>query len=276
MTTADAATEWAEFAEQISTAAGELILGHRSSGRVVETVKEAGELVTSADLASDRLIREAIRERYPQHQILSEEDPDGPRQADGPLWVVDPLDGTVNYARGLPHFAVSVAVSVGGIVRAGSVRAPVAGDSYTAALGKGARRNGRPLRASRCGTLSEALVSTGFPHDKRYLAPAQRRICRLAEACRDVLRLSAPALDISYVAAGQLDAHAESLAPWDIAAAGLIAREAGAVTGHVGTVPADTSPELYGIEVVVAAPGIHAALTDLLRSLDESPPVAPG
>lgn len=275
MTTADVTTEWAEFAEKISTAAGNLILSHRSSGRVVETLKDAGELVTSADLASDELIRNAIRECYPDHQILSEEDPHAPRQADGPLWVVDPVDGTVNYARGLPHFAVSVAVSVDGIVQAGSVRAPVAAESYSAALGHGARRNGHLLRASRCVSLSEALVSTGFPHDKRDLPPAQRRVWRLAEACRDVLRLSAPTLDICYVAAGQLDAHAESVAPWDIAAAGLIAREAGAVTGHVGAVPPDTSPELYGTEVVVAAPGIRIELMDLLRSLDQVSPVMP-
>ncbi|WP_409342511.1 inositol monophosphatase family protein [Paenibacillus sp. MBLB4367] len=265
----DKALEWATFADKVVRTAGKKMIELRKNSRVEVTYKNAGELVTSADLASDRIICEAISSLYPEHGILSEETADGDwttTNFEGPLWIIDPLDGTVNYSRHLPHFAVSAAIAVDGVVWAGAVHAPDLGVTYVGVRGGGARCNGEQLHVRRSDALSEAVIGTGFPHDKLKVRPALARVNLLATHCRDIRRLAAPAIDICYVASGRLDAHTESLAPWDVAAAGLIAREAGVITGHVGEIPADIPLELWGEEVVYANPGIYEELLSLLRS----------
>lgn len=265
----DNALEWANFAERVIRIAGKKIIELRTESRVEVTYKSAGELVTSADIASDKIIRDAIASSYPEHGILSEENSGGVWAKDifeGPLWIIDPLDGTVNYARNLPHFAISAAIAVDGVVWAGAVHAPELGITYVGVRRGGARCNDEKLQVHRFETLSEAVIGTGFPHDKEKVHPALARVNLLTTRCRDIRRLAAPAIDICYVASGRLDAHTESLAPWDVAAAGLIAREAGAITGHVGAVPFDVPPDLYGEEVICANPGIYEELLNLLRS----------
>ena len=263
------AMEWATFAEEVVRKAGQKIIDLKANSNIEVTYKGAGELVTSADLASDRIIRHAISSLYPQHGILSEENSDGIRTGnifEGPLWIIDPLDGTVNYARNLPHFAISAAVAVDGVVWAGAVHAPELGITYVGVRGEGAFCNGEKLQVHRFETLTEAVIGTGFPHDKDKVLPALARVNILSTHCRDIRRLAAPAIDICYVASGKLDAHTESLSPWDVAAAGLIAREAGAITGHVGEVPYDVPPDLFGEEFICANPGIYEELLNLLRS----------
>lgn len=265
----DTALEWATFADKVVRIAGKKIIELRRESRIEVTYKNAGELVTSADFASDQIIREAIASAYPKHGILSEETTDGvwaKNIFEGPLWIIDPLDGTVNYARNLPHFAISMAIAVDGVVCAGAVHAPDLGVTYVGIRGGGARCNGEQLHVHRFEILSEAVIGTGFPHDKEKVHPALARVNLLTTHCRDIRRLAAPTIDICYVASGRLDAHTESLAPWDVAAAGLIAREAGAITGHVGAVPADIPIELCGEEIVCANPGIFEELLSLLRS----------
>ncbi|WP_289137241.1 inositol monophosphatase family protein [uncultured Brevibacillus sp.] len=265
----DSALEWATFADKVVRIAGKKIIEIRRESRIEVTYKNAGELVTSADFASDQIIREAIASAYPKHRILSEETTDGvwgKNIFEGPLWIIDPLDGTVNYTRNLPHFAISVAIAVDGVVWAGAVHAPDLGVTYVGIRGGGARCNGEQLHVHRFETLSEAVIGTGFPHDKKKVHPALARVNLLTTHCRDIRRLAAPTIDFCYVASSRLDAHTESLAPWDVAAAGLIAREAGAITGHVGEIPTDIPLELCGDEIVCANPGIFEELLSLLRS----------
>jgi len=259
--------ELARFAEKVTRTAGKKIVELRHTSTVTKSFKHAGELVTSADLESDRIIREAITSCYPDHFILSEESE--VQSGDvrfGPVWVVDPLDGTVNYAHQLPHFAVSLAFAVDGVVWAGAVHAPDLNCTYVGIRQEGAFCNGERLQVRAATSLSDAVVGTGFPHDKSLLLPAQTTVNLLTRHCRDIRRFAAPTVDICYVAAGKLDAHTETLRPWDVAAAGLIAREAGALMGHVGAVPAEVPVELFGDRVVYATPGIFQALLDLLRS----------
>lgn len=265
----DKAHEWAVFADKVVRLAGKKVIELQRESLIEVTYKSAGELVTTADIVSDQIIREAIINAYPEHGILSEETTDGVWTRDifeGPLWIIDPLDGTVNYAHGLPHFAISAAIVVNGMVWAGVVHAPDLGVTYVGIRGDGAFCNGEKLRVPRIGSLSDSIIGTGFPHDKEKVHPALARVNLLTTHCRDIRRFAAPTLDICYVASGRLDAHTESLAPWDVAAAGLIAREAGAMTGHVGTIPAGYPPEIYGEEIVFAHPGIYAELISLLRS----------
>lgn len=268
----DAATrrQWAEFAQDVARSAGAKIQGVRDRGEVVVSRKLFDELVTSADLASDGLIRAAIASRYPRHRILSEEAMSGGMDEivfDGPLWVVDPLDGTVNFAYGMPYFAVSIAMAWDGLVQAGAVFAPDLGLMYAAARGLGATCNGTAIHVGEPGSLAESLVSTGLPYNRSLTEAAIARAGKLSRHCRDIRRQGAAALDICFVASGRLDAHVETLAPWDFAAAGLIAREAGATLGHVGGVPVGTPPELHGHEVLFAAPSIAQGLLELLRKV---------
>lgn len=261
--------QWAESAQQIARLAGAEIQTVRSLGEVQLSRKRFDELVTSADLASDRLIRAAIGSRYPQHRILTEETMTGSIEDidfDGPLWIVDPLDGTVNFAYGLPLFAVSIAFAWDGLVQAGAVYVPDLDLMYAAARDMGATCNGAAIHVGNPGSLVESLVSTGLPYDRSRTEAAIARAAKLSRHCRDIRRQGAAALDICFVASGRLDAHVETLAPWDFAAAGLIAREAGAALAHVGDVPAGRPAELYGEEVVFAAPSIADGLLRLLRT----------
>jgi myo-inositol-1(or 4)-monophosphatase len=232
-----------------------------SRGRIGLEYKDGVEPLTDADRQSDKLITETIGKTFPQHRVLSEE---GARIADfaGAVWVVDPVDGTANYARGHPYVSVSIALAVDGITQLGVVHAPLLGETYTAVRGRGARLNDRPIRPSEPPDLRHAVVSTGFPHHKDDLGPLVDRVRRLLENCQDIRRTASPALDICYVAAGRLDAHTETLHPWDVAAAGLIAVEAGALRSHLE--PSDLPADLAGAGFLVAAPTIHDALAELL------------
>ncbi|WP_336498369.1 inositol monophosphatase family protein [Psychrobacillus sp. FJAT-51614] len=259
------------FTENVVRKSGKHIVKMRNESHIDITYKDVGELVTSADFASDQIIREAILYYYPDHRILSEENftSEGNKERfDGPLWIVDPLDGTVNFAKGLPHFAVLVAFAVDGIVWVGVVHAPEMGITFTGIRGNGSFFNGKKLQVSSISKLSESVVGTGFPHDKSQIKSALTRINNLATSCRDIRRFAAPTIDICYVASGLLDAHTESLKYWDVAAAGLIAREAGATIGHAGKVPDNIPNDLFGEEIICSTPGIFKELFNLLQKND--------
>ncbi|MBM3276508.1 MAG: inositol monophosphatase [Candidatus Handelsmanbacteria bacterium] len=258
-----------DFALDLARRAGALISAERERGALALSYKEGIELLTSADLKSDQLIGEGIRAAFPGHQILSEESSPAMPQEErnrGPLWIIDPIDGTVNFAYGLAAVAISIAYAVDGVVQAGVVHSPFLGETYCGRRGGGATLNGAPIRASECVRLDRALIGTGFPYDRSQRPLLLRRLGRVLEHCRDFRRIGSAALDLCWVAAGRLDGFYETLKPWDFAAACLIAREAGAQTGHLGEVPAGMPPDLYGEEVVAAGPGIHADLVALLRS----------
>ncbi|MEE4356825.1 MAG: inositol monophosphatase family protein [Desulfococcaceae bacterium] len=187
------------------------------------------DLLTEADLASEKVIIDSIRERFPDHSVLAEES--GQDATDSPCrWIIDPLDGTSNFAHGLGLFAVSIAFAYQEEIRAGVVLNPVSGELFSAVKGKGAELNGRTIRVSHTRKVADSMLVTGFPYNlKEMIGPLITRFQNCLLAARGVRRLGAAALDLCFVAAGRFDGFWEqNLKPWDTAAGMLIAREAGA------------------------------------------------
>jgi myo-inositol-1(or 4)-monophosphatase len=253
------------LAKRTAEHAGRAIVEHWAEYAPDLTEKGPKDFASAADRAADAILSAAIKAAFPGHRILSEQADDGPLDFAGPVWILDPLDGTANYVRGHTYFAVSIAYAVDGIVKAGCVHAPRLGETFLATRGEGATLNGRPIRMSGATSLARSVVSTGFPHDKSDLAGPLRRFSALLSTCQDIRRSAAPVLDIAYVGAGRLDGHAEQLFAWDVAAAGLIALEAGARRSHLAPVPADVPTDVCGDAVVFSAAGIHDELLDVLR-----------
>lgn len=259
-------TELGHFIEALARDAGNLVISERNQG-LRHDYKAQSELVTQADIKADQLITAAIRARFPDHRILSEENQPDTREAhdlDSPLWVIDPIDGTVNYAYGHPQVAVSIAFAEGGTVQAGVVYAPFVDEMFVGLRGQGARLNGQSISHSGVTELRQALIATGFPYRKDQLTPILDRLGRVLHQCRDIRRLGSAALDICWVACGRLDGYYESLSPWDFAAAQLIATEAGARYGHFSPVPQGRNPELWDQDLIITAPGIYQALEQYL------------
>jgi len=250
------------FAIEIAREAGAELMRRFPQRHAVETKSTPIDLVTEADFASERILVERIRSRFPAHQILTEEGTaQGSLSADW-LWVVDPLDGTVNYAHGFPVFSVSVALAHRGDVRSGAVYDPVRDIMFAAERGKGAWRDGKPIRVSKASTLGQAMLATGFPYDVATSPDNNVRefghIVRKAQAVR---RAGAASLDVSWVAAGVLDGYWEAnLKPWDWAAGALLVEEAGGrVTDY------DGAPWRIGRTRLVATNGlVHEALLGVL------------
>lgn len=222
-------TELADLARRTAAEAADLVRKMRGDAvDIARTKSSATDVVTRADLASEALIRERLLDKRPGDGFVGEEGDDLPSQT-GVTWVVDPIDGTVNYLYGLPHYAVSIAAQIDGASVVGVVRAPVLGQEYWAVRGGGAFEGGRRLRASGALELSGALVATGFGYEATVREVQARAVAALLPQVRDIRRLGSCALDICAVAQGTVDAYVES-GPnlWDHAAATLIATEAGA------------------------------------------------
>ncbi len=230
----------------------------------VSTKSTPTDVVTEADRATERLIVDTLRRLRPSDQVLGEETGAHNTVPQSRVrWVLDPIDGTVNYLYGIPFYAVSLAAEVDGQVVVGVVRNPVTGEEWSAVAGQGAYRDGRRLTGSTVTDLSQTLVATGFGYNPARRAYQARVLAELMDVVRDIRRLGAAALDLCYVAEGRIDAFYEKgLAPWDLAAGGLIAREAGLrVTGLGGGEP--------GALTVIAAPDtIYQALHDRLVASD--------
>jgi myo-inositol-1(or 4)-monophosphatase len=253
-----------EVAIDIARAASEMIRRERDGGVAdVGTKSTETDLVTAADRASERLIVERLRALRPEDGVLGEESGahgDGAAPS-GVRWIVDPIDGTVNYVYGLPQYAVSIAAEVQGVAMVGVVRNAATGEEWTAIRGGGAWRDGCQLRGSRVRLLPHALVATGFAYDPGRRAHQARVVADLLPRVRDIRRFGAASLDLCFAAEGRVDAYYEQgLAPWDHAAGGLIAVEAGLlVTGLRGRPP--------GPQMVLAAPGgLYLALHDRLAA----------
>lgn len=251
-----------ELATRLAREAGALAVSMRDGVEELASKSSPTDAVTAADRAVERLLVEGIRAARPADGILGEEGAadDG---TSGVRWVIDPIDGTVNYLYGLTGWAVSVGVEIDDEAVAGAVFAPVRGELWQGVLGGGSRLNGKPVRCAAANELSRALVGTGFGYDARRRAAQAKVLPALLPAVRDVRREGAGALDLCSVAAGRLDAYFEQgLSPWDLSAGGLIAREAGArVEGLRGR------PASFDL-VVAAAPGVFDALHDLLAAHD--------
>lgn len=216
-------------AREIALEAGRIHLDHwRTIDPGGVRLKGRRDPVTAADLAAEKRIVEAIARRFPGHRVVAEEG--GGRSGGAELtWYVDPLDGTVNFAHGLPIFTVSIAVCRGAEILAGVVHAPALQETFEAARGGGARRNGRPLRVSATAGLRESLLATGFAYKRNDVADNNvREFADLVLRCRDLRRLGSAAYDLACVAAGHYDAYWElHLNAWDLAAGVLLVTEAG-------------------------------------------------
>jgi myo-inositol-1(or 4)-monophosphatase len=270
-----AATELAaglgELACAVAAEAGELLLSRHGQARVVETKSSPTDVVTEMDRAAEELIRDRLLSARPGDAILGEEGGEiGAAPAGGVRWIVDPLDGTVNYLYGLTDWAVSIAAETGGEVVAGAVAIPLHRSLFSATLGGGAWlrsawRGGEPRRltANAGVELGQALVGTGFGYAAGRRVVQGQVVSALLPRVRDIRRAGAAAVDLCSVAAGRLDAFYErGLHPWDWAAGGLIASEAGARVAGLHGRPASESM------TIAAGPGLFGELHDLLAGLD--------
>jgi myo-inositol-1(or 4)-monophosphatase len=256
--------------------AGRLLTDYRGHELRIQYKGEAN-LVTEADQRAEQMIVELIRDAYPDHRIVAEEGSGaGPADATSrePIWFIDPLDGTTNFAHGFPFYCVSIGLEVEGRMMVGVVYDPVRRELFSAIRGKGAFCNRRRLRVSSTEKLGQSLLVTGFAYDVRS-GPRQNfgHFYRFSTRCRGVRRTGAAALDLCYVADSRLDGFWElNLAPWDTAAGSLILEEAGGRLSNFGG-------GLYDIRVpeLVASNGrIHEEMLDVLR-LEQTPvdPTAP-
>jgi myo-inositol-1(or 4)-monophosphatase len=234
-------------------------------GRAMRVDKKGAiDLVTEVDLEVERMFRELAAERFPDHQVLAEEMGGGASIPPGPCWVFDPIDGTTNYAHGLPIFCASLALEIDGIAEVGAIFDPNRQELFTAERGGGAFLNGRPLRVSSAGTLLDAMLVTGFPYDvHQRVEEIVGLFGEFVGQARAVRRLGSAAIDLCYVAAGRLDGFWEpDLKPWDVAAGALIVTEAG---GRVTNM--DGAPFSSRAGAVLATNGlIHEAMLDVMRS----------
>ncbi|MGN9841797.1 inositol monophosphatase family protein [Nonomuraea sp. H19] len=256
-------TDFLRLAEDIAREAGEMLLAKRPTmSEEIETKSSPTDVVTALDTASEQLIRERILAARPGDRILGEEGGEDPGESEV-RWIVDPIDGTVNFLYGLPEWAVSIAVEVAGQVVAGVVNIPARGEVYTAARGEGAWLGAERLRCNTGVPLSQALVATGFGYGVARRAVQGQVVAAVLPRVRDIRRGGSCAIDMCQLAAGRLDAYYErGINPWDYAAAGLVATESGARLGGLRGKP--VSPEF----ALCAAPGLFEELHDLLVSLD--------
>lgn len=239
-----------DLAVEVAVEAAELVRVRRREGVEVAATKSSPvDVVTEVDRASERLIYERLMTARPDDGFLGEEGGSA-ESASGVVWVVDPIDGTVNFLYGIPHYAVSIAASVDGEPVAGVVLNVVSGETFTATRGGGAFRDGVPLRIGSDGApppLAQRLVGTGFNYVADVKLKQTVAVSALLREVRDVRRMGSAALDLCSVAAGRVDAYVEEgLNPWDMAAGGLVATEAGARL--------ETHPGAGGGGCVVCAP----------------------
>lgn len=253
-----------EVCEQAARAGGQELLRWR--GKFTAQEKGPKDLVTEADLASQRVIREIILDAYPTHQFVGEEDDHAPNHGTDEAyeWIVDPLDGTCNYVHGLPAYAVSIALTRDSQVIAGVVYDPVAQECFAAEQGQGTTLNGARVRVSTCQTLGQALVASSFPAQVERDSPEIQRFTDVLIQSQALRRWGSAALNMSYVACGRLDAYwATSVKKWDVAAGYLLIAEAGGIITRL-----DGSPFVLEDPKFVASAGdsLHAELAKVLQS----------
>jgi myo-inositol-1(or 4)-monophosphatase len=245
----------------------------RLGGNIEVAKKGPIDLVTEVDLAVERMFRAMVAERFPDHAVLAEELGSGEHRPGRFCWIFDPLDGTTNYAHGLPIFASSLALEIDGVVTVGAICDPTRRELFTATLGGGAFLNGVPMRVSSTAALIDALLVTGFPYSVHEsgeeLVSLFAAFLAKAQAVR---RLGSAALDLCYVAAGRMDAFWEQhLKPWDMAAGALMLGEAG---GRLTAL--DGGPFDLRQGQLMASNGIlHRDLLEVVRRWRAGRPVVP-
>jgi myo-inositol-1(or 4)-monophosphatase len=251
------------FAIDVAREAGGVLIQRLGSAKI--TNKGDIDLVTEADVASENLIIERIRSYYPQHAILAEESGEtvlvGGKRSEW-KWVIDPLDGTTNYAHGYPCFCVSIALEHNGVIEIGVIYDPVRDEMFAAERGNGATLNGRGIRVSEVEELKDAMLCTGFPYNVRERPDFTRDFTNFTMAAQAVRRDGSAAIDLAYVACGRFDGFWEDgLSPWDIAAGMVLIEEArGKVTNF------DNEPLSIYTKKVLATNGlVHDAMLTVLE-----------
>ncbi len=224
--------------------------------------KGAFDLVTEADTASEKTIIQTIRNAFPDHAILAEESGINHGNAEY-QWIIDPLDGTTNYAHQLPIFSVAIALAVRHEIVLGLVLNPMDGELFSAIAGKGAALNDTSIRVSSTASVDKSLLVTGFPYDfSEIIEPVMKRFSVCQNSSQGVRRLGSAALDICYVACGRFDGFWEqNLKPWDKAAAAVIAAEAGAMITDFANRPFAIDQK----EILVTNGNIHQEMLSLLE-----------
>ena len=249
---------------EAARAAGEMLHAQFRAAHRVGFKGQTTNLVTEMDVRAEEMIVRRLAAAFPEDAILAEER-GAARGRSGRRWIVDPLDGTTNYAHGLPIFAVSIALEVDRRIALGVAYDPSADELYVAERGQGATVNEAPLAASATATLDASLLSTGFPYDIRETRDTNlTEYAAFALRCRGVRRLGSAVLDLAWVAAGRLDGFWElRLGPWDVAAASLFVEEAGGrITNLVGA-----AVDLDAPAVVASNGRIHDEMLAVLRDV---------
>lgn len=247
--------EFQGAAERIGIEAGQLLLG--LSGRVSVREKGPADLVTEADFASQRLIAGRLQELFPEHTLLAEEEGAETDYSRPWRWVVDPLDGTMNFAHGFPFWVVSIALEHAGRLVVGVVHNPLLGETYSASLGQGATRNGQPIHVSAVAGLKESLITAAVPVDfgndsRRQLA----YLARLSTGTHSVRRTGSSAMNLAILASGGCEiCYGTAMNAWDAAAGVVLVREAGGMVTRFSGDPYD----LYGQEILASNGKVHAA-----------------
>lgn len=249
-----------EIALQAAEAGGRILL--EKFGQTLQ-IRHKGDvdLVTDADQAAEEAIVKVIRGVFPRHDILAEE-ATYPEQNSNYRWIIDPLDGTTNFAHGFPWWAISIALSVDNEVVLGVVFHPRMGEMFVAERGQGAQLNDRPIRVSGTACLDQSLLATGFPYDRKS-DPVNNydnfvAVQQAAQACR---RPGAASLDLAYTACGRFDGYWEmKLQPWDVAAGQLLVNEAG---GRVSDFSGQTL-DIYGKEILASNGSLHLPMQEIL------------
>lgn len=255
------------FAIQTARDAGSLLA--ERLGRVRISNKGDIDLVTEADVAAEKLIIDRIQSHYPRHAILAEESGASDGVDSGRLagvtaewkWIIDPLDGTTNYAHGYPCFCVSIAAEHKGKLELGVIYDPMRDELFSVEHGQGAALNGRRIRVSRTEDLNRAMLCTGFPYDVRERSEFARHFTNFIMHAQAVRRDGTAALDLAYVACGRFDGFwEEGLRPWDVAAGVLMIEEAGGRVSRYDGAPF----EIYSPPIVASNGLVHEAMIRVL------------
>lgn len=255
-------TSYLETSVEIAREAG-LVLANYFERRVAFELKGEYDLVTEADHASEKLVVERLRARFPSHAIVAEEG-GGHESVSEYCWYVDPLDGTTNFAHGFPAFCVTLALERAGELIAGVIYDPLRNETFTAERGAGAYLNNRRIRVSKCARLQDALVATGFPSRKRHANVNVHFYYQMAMFTHGVRRAGSAALDLAYVACGRLDGFWEfGLNPWDQAAGLLLVSEAGGALSDMK----GGAPRLRGPHVLTDNGLIHQEILGLFADI---------
>ena len=222
------------------------------------------DLVTDADVESEAAVIKTIQKTFPDHAILAEESKDSHKESlEGPVWVIDPLDGTTNFSHGFPLFSVSIAYRENNQTQFGMIYQPILDELFVAHRGRGATLNGKKIQVSKINKLELALAATGFPYDRRESEQNNLpEFCAMELAAQCVRRPGAATLDLAYIACGRFDTYWESkLAAWDVAAGALLVEEAG---GKVTDYSGKKFTNLWNREIVATNGRLHKKTLDLL------------